>query len=96
MGLSDTFLKMSPLKGEYYLIDSDTVDELYRQAGHGDKEEVPNFIAVDGKEYLFTENFIEKDGKEYEIVMVANGFSWDDIIIYGDEHETDDEHEFDA
>ena len=51
---------------------------------------LPNFIKIEGKECLFTENFIEKDGKEYEIVMVAEGFSWEDILIY-DEDEEDDE-----
>ena len=87
MTASDTLSKIAPIKGEYYLVARDQVDELYAAAGHSDNEEddVPNFIKIDGKECLFTENFIEKDGKEYEIVMVANGFSWEDILIYEDD-----------
>jgi hypothetical protein len=85
MALSDTLVKMSPVKGEYYLVEREKIDDLYRNAGHADEDEVPNFITIDGKECLFTENFIEKDGKEYEIVMVANGFSWEDIIIYDED-----------
>jgi hypothetical protein len=88
MPLTETLVKISPVKGEYYLVERDKIDDLYRHAGHNDEDEVPNFITIDGKECLFTENFIEKDGKEYEIVMVANGFSWEDIIIYD---EDDDE-----
>ena len=87
MPLSETLVKMSPVKGEYYLVERDKIDDLYRNAGHNDEDEVPNFITIDGKECLFTENFIEKDGKEYEIVMVANGFSWEDIIIYDEDDE---------
>ncbi|APJ04913.1 hypothetical protein [Silvanigrella aquatica] len=85
MALSETLVKMSPVKGEYYLVEREKIDYLYRNAGHSDEDEVPNFITIDGKECLFTENFIEKDGKEYEIVMVANGFSWEDIIIYDED-----------
>lgn len=85
MALSETLVKMSPVKGEYYLVEREKIDDLYRNAGHGDEDEVPNFITIDGKECLFTENFVEKDGKEYEIVMVANGFSWEDIIIYDED-----------
>lgn len=88
MSGSETLSKISPLKGEYYLIERSKVDELYRNAGYQDDEEdVPNFITIDGKECLFTENFVEKDGKEYEIVMASNGFSWEDILIYDDEDE---------
>ncbi|RDB37172.1 hypothetical protein [Spirobacillus cienkowskii] len=88
MALSDTLVKMSPIKGEYYLVEREKTEELYRNAGYNDEEEqIPNFINIDGKECFFTENFIEKDGKEFEIVIVANGFSWEDIIIYEDEEE---------
>lgn len=86
MSTSETLEKMAPMNGKYYLIERSQIDELYRKAGHSDdEEEVPNFIVVDGKECLFTENFVEKDGKEYEIVMVANGFSWEDILVYDEE-----------
>lgn len=80
--------KMALLKGDYFLIERSKVDELYSQAGypHSD-EEVPNFIKIGDKDCLFTENFIEKDGKEYEIVMVSNGFSWEDILTYEEELE---------
>lgn len=86
MSSSETLAKIAPMKGEYYLIERSQIDELYRNAGHkDDEEEVPNFITIDGKECLFTENFVEKDGKEYEIVMVANGFTWEDILVYDEE-----------
>ncbi len=88
MVLPDTLLKLSPIRGDYILIERSKVDELYKAAGHNDDEnEIPNFIKIDGKECLFTENFIERDGKEYEIVMVAEDFSWEDILIYDDEEE---------
>lgn len=88
MSSSETLSQIAPMKGEYYLVERSKVDELYRAAGHQeDSAEVPNFITVDGKECLFTENFVEKDGKEYEIVMVANGFSWEDIMVYDEEDE---------
>ena len=91
MVLPETLAKLSPIRGEYFLVERNKVDELYKAAGHSDEEEeIPNFIKIEGKECLFTENFIEKDGKEYEIVMVAEGFSWEDILIY-DEDEEDDE-----
>jgi hypothetical protein len=90
MVLPETLSKLSPIRGEYFLVERSKVDELYKAAGHSDEvEEIPNFIKIEGKECLFTENFIEKDGKEYEIVMVAEGFSWEDILIY-DEDEDDE------
>lgn len=88
MVLPETLSKLSPVRGEYFLVERSKVDELYKAAGHSDEEEeIPNFITIEGKECLFTENFIEKDGKEYEIVMVAEGFSWEDILIYDDEED---------
>lgn len=90
MVLPETLSKLSPIRGEYFLVERNKVDELYKAAGHSDEEEeIPNFIKIEGKECLFTENFIEKDGKEYEIVMVAEDFSWEDILIY-DEEEDDE------
>jgi len=75
-------------KGTYYLVDRESVEKLFEDAGYGDEDDVPNFMVVNGVECLFTENFIEKEGVEYEIVMVAEGFSWSDIAIY----DHDDEH----
>ena len=82
----ESLSKLSPIKGEYYLVERSKVSELYKKHGFGDsEEEVPNYIVIDGKECLFTENFIERDNVEYEIVMVANGFSWEDIMIFENE-----------
>lgn len=83
--LSETLVKMSPIKGEYYLVEREKIEDLYRNAGYNDEDTIPNYLTIDGKECLFTENFLEKDNKEYEIVIVANGFSWDDLIIYDED-----------
>lgn len=83
MTIPQTLSKLSSQRGEYILIERDHIDELYRQAGFAeDEDEVPNFLTIDGQSCLFTENFVEKDGKEYEIVMVASGFSWEDILVF--------------
>lgn len=74
-------------KGTYYLLSRDHVDELYRQAGFEDSDEqVPNYLNVEGKEILFTENFVEHNGEECEIVIVAHGFQWSDVLVF-DDHE---------
>lgn len=74
--------------GSYYLLSREHVDELYAQAGFtDDDEQVPNFLEIDGKDCLFTENFVERNGKEYEIVIVANGFRWEDVLVFDDEAE---------
>jgi hypothetical protein len=89
--MSTVLESLSPVKGEYYLIERSKVDELYEKAGfHENSEEVPNFITVDGKECLFTENFVELKGKEYEIVMISSGFHWEDVLVYEND-ENDDE-----
>ena len=70
MALSDTLVKMSPIKGEYYLIEREKTEELYRNAGYNDEEEqIPNFINIDGKECFFTENFIDQSNlvNEYHL-----------------------------
>lgn len=91
MVLPEALAKLSPIRGEYILVERSKVDELYKAAGHVDEEEeIPNFITIEGRDCLFTENFIEKDGKEYEIVMVAEGFSWEDILIYDEDEEDED------
>ena len=88
MSGSKTLSQFSPISGSYYLVEKSKVDQFYRTAGHKDSEEiVPNFIEVDGKECLFTEQFLQKDGKEYELVIVAEGFSWKDIMVYEEEDE---------
>ena len=81
----DPLSKISPVKGEYYLVERSKVDELYTKNGFTNEEEVPNYLSIDGKECLFTENFIELDGVEYEIVMVANGFSWENILTFDED-----------
>ena len=88
MVLPKSLESQAPIRGEYFLIERSKVPDLYKAAGFSeDDDEVPNFIKIDGQECLFTENFIEKNGVEYEIVMVAQGFSWDDILIYDDEED---------
>jgi hypothetical protein len=72
--------------GRYYLIERDTVEQIYEEAGYSEEDDLPNFLVVNDKECLFTENYIEKDGKEYEVVMIAEGFSWGDIHVYEEEH----------
>jgi hypothetical protein len=84
--MSSTLESLSPIKGEYFLIERPQVEELYRKAGYKDEdEEVPNFIAIDGRECLFTENFVELNGKEYEIVIASAGFNWEDVLVYQEE-----------
>ncbi len=91
MNLPKKLLDLSPVQGSYCLVERNKVNDLYREAGFDlDAEEIPNFLKVDGADCLFTENFVEKDGKEYEIIMIANGFSWEDILVY-DEDELEDE-----
>ncbi len=88
MSIPKKLASMSSIRGEYILIERSKIDELYKDAGFKeDQEEIPNYIKIDGKECLFTENFIEKDGVEYEIVMIAEGFSWDDILIYDEDED---------
>lgn len=88
MSGSKTLEKISLLSGNYYLVERNSIDQLYQDAGYKDDiEVVPSFIKVDGKECLFTEQFLEKDGKEYEIVIVADGFSWADVMIHDDGEE---------
>ena len=92
MAIPKSLENATPVRGEYFLVERNKVDDLYKAAGFSeDADEIPNFIKIDGKDCLFTENFIEKDGKEYEIVMVAEGFAWEDILIYDDEEDDDDE-----
>lgn len=88
MPLSEKLAKISPVLGEYYLIEREQVEEFYRQAGFQDNaENVPNYLTIDGNDCLFTENFVEMNGKEFEIVMVSKGFKWDDVLIIDEEDE---------
>ncbi|MBX9702588.1 MAG: hypothetical protein K2X39_00405 [Silvanigrellaceae bacterium] len=89
---STTIEKMAFSKGQYYLVETSKISDLYRAAGLDENsDKLPNFITIDGKECLFTENFIEKNGKEFEIVMIAEGFSWEDIIVYEDDESYEEE-----
>ncbi len=84
----DFIEKNALMQGTYYLLSRDHVDELYEKAGFTDSEEdVPNFLTVGDKECLFTENFVERDGVEYEIVIVSNGFRWEDVLVLDDDNE---------
>lgn len=88
MPLSEKLAKISPVLGEYYLIEKEQVEEFYREAGFGDTaENIPNYLTIDDRDCLFTENFVEMNGKEYEIVMVSKGFKWDDVLIVDDEED---------
>lgn len=84
----DFIEKNALMQGTYYLLSREHVDELYEEAGFTDDEiEIPNFLNIGGKECLFTENFVERNGKEYEIVIVSNGFRWEDVLVFTDETE---------
>jgi hypothetical protein len=68
--------------GQYYLIDVETVVTLYRDAGYdvdNEDEEVPNVLTIDGQECFFTGDLVKRNHIYYEIVIVANGFSWDEV-----------------
>ncbi|MEY4065245.1 MAG: hypothetical protein RIR26_1453 [Pseudomonadota bacterium] len=68
--------------GQYYLIDVETVVSLYRDAGYdvdNEDEEVPNVLTIDGHECFFTGDLVKRDQVYYEIIIVANGFSWDEV-----------------
>jgi len=68
--------------GQYYLIDVETVVSVYRDAGYdvdNEDEEVPNVLTVDGQECFFTGDLVKRNNTYCEIVIVANGFSWDEV-----------------
>ena len=68
--------------GSYFLLDLDTVLELYKQAGYNiedEDEEVPNVLPVDGVECFFTGDLLKRGEKYYEIVIGAKDFSWEEV-----------------
>lgn len=81
----DFIEKNAIAQGVYYLISSDHVDELYKKHGYDEDDEVPDTLKIDGRDYLFTQQFIERDGKDYEIVILANGFDWENVLEFNDD-----------
>ena len=76
--------------GQYYLIDVETVVTVYRDAGYdvdNEDEEVPNVLTVDGQECFFTGDLVKRNNTYYEIVIVANGFSWEEVESDFDDEE---------
>lgn len=70
-------------KGQYYFIEKEEVSKLFKKLwAEKTNEAPPNYLVIDDKECLFTENYIEKNGKSYELVIVANDFSWSEVIKY--------------
>jgi hypothetical protein len=86
--MDDKFLlsSLSLKKGQYYFIEKQEVGKLYKKFWkESTTEPPPNYLTIDNLECLFTENFIEKNGKTYELVLVANDFSWSEVIKYEQE-----------
>jgi hypothetical protein len=80
--------------GNYFLLDLDSVLELYKNAGYNidnEEEEVPNVLAVDGVECFFTGDLVRRGDKYYEIVIAASGFTWDEVESDLDEDEDDED-----
>jgi hypothetical protein len=91
MPLCPTLAQKSMTTGEYYLVDFDTVLDLYRLQGfdvENEDEEVPNILTIDGTECIFTGDHIVRGDKHFEIVIAAKDFKWDEV-----EHMSDDEFE---
>lgn len=68
--------------GRYYLLDIDQVLEIYKDAGfdvEDDEVDVPTNLLVDGEDCFFTGDFIQRGERYYEIVIVAEGFTWDEV-----------------
>lgn len=78
--------------GTYFLLDLDSVLELYKNAGFNidnEDEEVPNVLTVDGVECFFTGDLVRRGDKYYEIVIGASGFTWDEVESDMDDDEDD-------
>ncbi len=83
---------VSTRKGEYHLIALSEVIEIYRSIGvdiTDDASNPPHIVNVSGKECLFTGELLDIDETTHEVVMVANGFSWEDLL---DDDEDDHDH----
>lgn len=68
--------------GRYYLIDIDKVLEIYKSAGYDvedDDAEVPTNLQIGTENCFFTGDFIRRGERYYEIVIVAEGFTWDEV-----------------
>lgn len=68
--------------GKYYLLDIDYVLEIYKESGYDiedDETTVPTHLEVNGESCFFTGDFIRRNEKYYEIVIISEGFSWDEV-----------------
>lgn len=74
--------KTALISGNYLLLEEDKVIELYEGAGYNlDDEtvEFPDVLTIEGKECYFTGDAIMRGGKYYEIVLILNGFTWEEM-----------------
>lgn len=68
--------------GKYYLIDIDRVLDIYKDAGFDVEDEdadVPTNLKVGNEDCFFTGDFIRRGERYYEIVIAAEGFTWDEV-----------------
>jgi hypothetical protein len=92
MGLPSSLSTKALSTGTYFLLDLDSVLELYKNAGFNidnEDEEVPNVLGVDGVECFFTGDLVRRGEKYYEIVIAAEGFTWDEVESDIDEDDED-------
>jgi|GEM_PF-627480 len=93
MAIPASISEKAQSRGEYFLLDLDAVLELYKNAGYNienEDEEVPNVLAVDGVECFFTGDLVRRGDTYCEIVIAANGFSWDEVESDMDDEEDED------
>jgi hypothetical protein len=63
-------------------MDIDKVLEIYQSAGYdvdNDDVDVPTNLQVGSENCFFTGDFVRRGERYYEIVIVAEGFSWDEV-----------------
>jgi hypothetical protein len=68
--------------GKYYLIDIDKVLDIYKEAGFDVEDEdadVPTNLQVGSENCFFTGDFIRRGERYYEIVIAAEGFTWEEV-----------------
>lgn len=79
--------KKATHSGKYYLVDEETVYELYKRAGfdladeQATAETPPDFVVnIEGKEYFFTGWKLTRKGVDYEfLVELGSSFSPEEL-----------------
>ena len=82
MSSLSTLEKNALVSGNYHLIEEDKVVELYEAAGFNlddESAEFPDVLTIEGKECYFSGDAIMRGGKYYEIVIILNGFTWEEL-----------------